>query len=193
MTDAFRDSFVDQAHDAEERPDKKETKVTMLDSGIAAVTTWHDEVGPTIRPIMIEQHGQFTINGQPYDWTLDAVDHHEKIRDWKFVGRKPNKGQEYVLNMVGYAIGYRRLTGSIESAVQLDHVVRTKIPQYVPIESEGPVRDQDIYAFADIVKSVMRSIDAGIFPPTGLKSNACSWCGYNDICPAYRSERGRRH
>lgn len=192
ITDAFRDHFHEEAADAEEKPDKKETRPIMLDSGIAAIGKWYDAVAPLIQPIQVEQHGQFSINGQPYDWTNDAVDIHETIHDWKFVGRKPDRGQEYVLNMVGYAIGYRRLTGSIEKSVQLDHIVRTKEPQYIPIESDGPVTDDDIYSFAGIVKTVMRSIDAGIFPPTGLKSNACSWCGYWDICPAYRSERGRK-
>jgi hypothetical protein len=34
---------------------------------------------------------------------------------------------------------------------------------------------------------VAHGIQTDNFPPTGLQSNACSWCGYKDICPAFRA------
>jgi hypothetical protein len=185
VLDAFRDSFVREAHDAPETGD--ETKPGMLDSGVAAVKLWHGQVSPTYQPVMVEQHVQFKINGHVVDGTVDTVDEAGKIRDHKFVGKKPSSSDSYILNMTGYAIGYRRLTGNIESGIVLDHMVRTKVPQYVPITSEGPVKDQDIVAYAGIVDTVARTVEAGLFAPTGLKSNACSWCGYNDgTCVYYR-------
>jgi hypothetical protein len=195
VVDAFATKFRTEAADSEENEKKKETRATMLDSGVIAVGHWYDHVAPATQPVLVEQNGQFLLTirdrrteetmAVPYDWTLDMVDEQERVRDWKFVSKKPSGGQEYVLNMVGYAVGYRRLTGKIERGVQLDHIVRTKVPQYVPISS-GPIEDESIFAFAGIVKDVVASINAGIFPPTGLKSNACSWCGYADICPAYK-------
>lgn len=190
VVQTFVDAFHAESLDA--LPDPKASKDEFLDSGVSAVEVWYDDCAPTVAPILVEQHGQFSLNVEelsiPYDWTADEVDQDTTIRDWKFVSRKPAGGQTYVLNMVGYAIGYREQTGGIEAGVRLDHIVRTKKPYYHPLAS-GTVADQDIEAFADILASAYRSINAGSFPPNGLKSGACSWCGYNDICPAYREEK----
>jgi len=143
-------------------------------------------VAPTIQPAMMEQPISFVINGIPWTGTIDLVDAERRVRDWKFTGKTPKTADAYILNMVGYAIGYRDLTGEIESQVVLDHIVGLVTPKYVPIRSDGPISDQSIIAFADIVETANRSIQAGIFPANGLKSGACSWCGYRDICPAYK-------
>jgi PD-(D/E)XK nuclease superfamily len=164
----------------------------MQDSGVKAVQFWHRVVAPTVHPAYVEQHIQFKLNGIVIDGTIDEVDADGLIRDHKFVGKKPSSGEQYVLNMTGYAIGYRQLTGKVERGIVLDHVVRTKEPQHVAIPSDPdkirPVPDQDIVAYADIIDTVSRSIEAGLFPPTGLKSHACSWCGFakSGDCRYYR-------
>jgi hypothetical protein len=187
VIDTFVDSFKAESTDSEEEPG--EDRGEYLDSGAASVAAWYDTVAPTLTPKYVEQHGQFSISFDgvdvPYDWTADEIEHDRLIRDWKFVGRRPSGGETYVLNMVGYAIGFREQTGEMESGVQLDHMVRTKKPYHFPITS-GPVTDDDIEAFSDILVTSYRAIGTGIFPPTGLKSNACPWCGYKDICGAYR-------
>ena len=88
--------------------------------------------------------------------------------------------------MVGYAIGYRHLTGGLETGIVLDHIVRTKTPYHFQVKSDGPVPDESIFSFAGIVESVHDSIQAGSFPPTGLKSGACSWCGFKRECGYYQ-------
>lgn len=189
VLDAFADAFKKEAYDAREIPDKGETRPLFLDSGVAAVKLWHEVVAPTYQPVAVEEHIQFKINDVVIDGTLDARDEDGKIRDHKFVGKKPSSGEQYILNMTGYAIGYRQANpGKIETGIVLDHMVRTKTPQYVPIVSEGPVPDQSIKAYAGIVRDVSRSIEAGIFPPNGLKGGACSWCGFKARCSAYRNQ-----
>ena len=187
VVDAFADSFKKESVDAPEQPSKGETRASMLDSGVQAVKAWHAKVTPTYQPVLVERHLQFALNGIPIDGTIDCVDEAGIIRDHKFVSKTPSSSEQYILNMTGYAIGYRRMTGGIESGIQLDHIVRLKKePNYVPLSSDGPVPDDAIVAYAGIVEDVHRSIQAGIFPPHGLKSGACSWCGYSDICPAYK-------
>lgn len=184
--DAFSDSFDEESHDSPEEPDKGLTKASVKDKAVGEVKFWHKEVAPPIIPALIEQPISFIINGVPWTGTMDLVDAERRVRDWKFTGKTPSSADAYILNMVGYAIGYRTLTGEIESQIVLDHIVGLKEPKYVAIKSDGPVSDQSIIAFADIVDSARRSIEAGIFPPTGLKSGACSWCGYKKICPAFQ-------
>ena len=182
--DAYSDSYNEEVKEADDPDtDKSDAK----DKGVASVKLWHRKVAPTIQPAMVEQPISFLINGMPYTGTLDLADDEGAIHDWKFTGRTPNSADSYILNMVGYAIGYRALTGELESRVVLDHIVGLKEPKHVVIKSDGPVPDQSIVSFAEIVETANRSIQAGIFPPNGLKSGACSWCGYRDICPAYQN------
>jgi hypothetical protein len=91
--------------------------------------------------------------------------------------------------MTGYGIGLRQKTGLKEDGIVLDHLVRTKEPYHYPIASKGPIPDESIATYADIVTGVAKGIEAGNFPPTGLQGHACSWCGYKARCPAYRAAR----
>jgi len=156
------------------------------DKGARSVKLWHKEVAPKYQPSLVEQPVSFTLNGLPYTGTIDATDEDDVLTDWKFVNQTPRSADAYLINLVGYALGYRVLTGKVESRVELDHMVALKTPKVVPIRSDGPVTDAAIAAFADTVDSIVRSIKAGAFPANGLKSGACSWCGYRDICPAYK-------
>ena len=167
---------------------RKENKAQAKDSGIKAVLKHTEKVASRIQPVWVEEQIQFKLNDE-IDWTgiFDLADDKGRVRDHKFVGRKPDDGGEYILPMVGYALGYRQLTNDIETEIVLDYIVRTKEPYYLPLASGGPISDAAISEFAKIVTQVKRSIDAGIFMPTGLESRACGWCGYNDICPAYRA------
>lgn len=181
--DAFSDAYDEEVTETDvSDKDKAATK----DAGVKEVRFWHRAVAPTVQPALVEQAISFNLNGIPWTGTIDLVDADRRVRDWKFTGRTPSNADAYILNMVGYAIGYRVLTGEVESQIVLDHIVGLKTPKYVPIRSDGPVPDQSIRTFAGIAEEAMRGIQAGIFPPNGLKSGACSWCGYRDICPAYR-------
>jgi len=184
VLDAYSDAFDREVSDGFE--DDKEKPGEAKDLGVKSVKLWHRQVAPGIYPLLVEEPISFHINGIPWTGTIDLVDDDFIVRDWKFTGRTPSSADAYILNMAGYAIGYRQKTGQIENQVVLDHVVSLKEPKHVPIRSDGPVPDQSIVAFAQIVEDANRSIQAGIFPANGLKSGACSWCGYRDICPAWR-------
>lgn len=181
--DAYSDTYDEEVIETDEEPKKKgESK----DHGIKSVRFWHANTAPLIVPDMVEQPIAFKVNDQVWTGTIDLTTLEREVVDHKFTGKTPNSADAYILNMVGYAMGYRQLTGETESRIVLDHTVGLKTKtKRVPIVSDGPVTDRAIAAFADIVADATRSIDAGIFPPTGLKSGACSWCGYKDICPAY--------
>lgn len=198
VVDLFHDAFVAEAEGATSHDG--ETHGQALDSGIKCVSVWHDTVAPVTDPIAVEEEIQFKINDVIVSGTIDIVKRVAArtslsepvadktiIGDWKFVGKKPSSGSSYLLSMVGYAIGYRQKTGVVEDGLVLDHMVRTKVPYHYPIESAGPVPDESIVAYAGIVSDVAKGIEGGNFPPSGLQGNACSWCGYKDICPAFRA------
>ena len=173
---------------------RKETKGQAKDSGIKAVEIHHTEVAPGIQPIWVEREISFRLNDE-IEWTgvFDLADDRGRVRDWKFVSKKPQDAGGYMIPMIGYALGYRQISDSIESEVVLDHIVRTQEPYYLPIPSGGPITDEAIRQFAAIVTEVRRGINASIFNPNGLHSHACGWCGYADICPAFRAANGGRN
>lgn len=184
---AFSDSFErnytpDVAIEEDESPYEGKT------SGYSVVGKYQKEVAPSIHPVMIEEQVQFKVNGIPFSGYVDLVDQNKRVRDLKTVKRKPSKN-DYALNMIGYAIGYRQKTGETENGVVLDYMVRTKDPYYHPVPSEGPVPDSAIGEFADVVTSVQSAVSKGVFIPTGLSNNACSWCGYRDICGPFKRTR----
>jgi RecB family exonuclease len=179
--------------------DAKESPGEAKDKGYQLVELHHKEVAPNIQPLWVEKAVQFTINGIPFSGQLDLA--HEvpsmdpdpeaeaiglEIVDTKTTARKP-VGNSYLLNMTGYAIGARQITGKKESNTRLDYLIATKAPYYLPISAGGPITDTEILRFANVVESVSESISAGKFVPNGLIGSppACSWCGYTALCPAF--------
>lgn len=190
--DAYSDSFDKESYESPEDPDKDETKPVFKDKGVKAVKFWHKEVAPDLQPDLIEEPISFSINGLNYTGTLDMSTLDRAIVDHKFTSRTPSGAESYILNMVGYAIGYREKTGETESRVELSNVVMLKDTKHVKISSDGPVPDKSIEAFAEILTDVNRGIQAGVFPPSGLNTGACSWCGYTSLCSAYQNSPMKR-
>jgi hypothetical protein len=173
---------------------RKETKAQAYESGIKAVMRYHESVGTQIQPVWVERQISFRLNDE-IEWTgiFDSADDRGRLRDAKFVSKRPSDAGSYMIPMIGYSLGYRQISEDPETEVVLDYIVRTQDPYYLPLASGGPISDMAIAEFARIVTEVRRGIDAGIFNYNGLQSFACSWCGYADICPAYRAANGGRN
>lgn len=159
-------------------------RLTCQLDGLRLIALFAYNIGPNIGPDWIERPIQFAINGIPYSGVIDLVDDRGRIRDWKTTQRRPRPGS-YLINMVGYALGYRHLTGRVESEVVLDYLVRTKTAQYVPIASGGPISDVAIGQFADQVTEVADMIAQDRYPARGINNGACRFCPFTDRCPAF--------
>ncbi len=189
MLDAYSDSWEAETADGfsgDEAPGE------IKDGGVKLLKLYHREVAPTIQPVAVELPLQFDISGQTYTGQIDLIEEVVNdegpalvIRDTKTTGRRPS-GNNYLLNMTGYALGMRQQTGMVEADTVLDYLVATNKPYYHEIRMGGPISDDDIRRFAGVVETVGTAINAGQFLPNGLVSGACSWCGYRDICPAYK-------
>jgi CRISPR/Cas system-associated exonuclease Cas4 (RecB family) len=185
--DVFSDAFDSAVIEAEPDPEDKESPGQAKDSGIATLSVYHETVAPPIEPLFVEHEGLVHVNDIPYSYTIDLVDTKGRVRDHKYTKRRPQSSADYRLSMIGYALGYREETGKKEADVVLDYMVRTKDPYHWPVASSGPVPDAAINSFANILELVNAAVMEGRFLPTGLTNHACSWCGYNDICPDYTS------
>lgn len=190
VLDAFSDSWNGMAPDLEE-DDEAPSPDKAKNSGIQIVTEHHTKVAPAIQPLYVEEPVRFDINGIPYSGTVDLVDQKRRVRDLKTTGRTPAKGKSHLLQMTGYALGFRQATGETESEVMLDYFIyyKKQDPKYLPIASGGPIGDGHVVTFAKIVTDVHDQIMAGRFLPNGIEGTACGWCGYREICPAYKEYR----
>ena len=171
------------------------------DQQIRVVRMYRRNLAPLIEPIMVEQSFMIEVNDVLYSGTLDlasidrmmvnpdTIRETIKVRDWKNTAQKPSDTSKYVFGMIGYALGYRAITGTPEDEVQIDYLVRYKkqYPGYFPVSSGGPVGPSAIDSFATTLREVRDSIMKGSFFPAGLQNGACSWCGYKAICPAFRA------
>jgi len=190
VLDAFSDSWNGMAPDIEiDEDDPAPWKVK--DNGIKIVRKHHTEVAPAIQPLYVEEPVRFDINSIPYSGTIDLVDQKRRVRDLKTTGRTPSKGKSHLLQMTGYALGFRQATGETEAEVMLDYFIyyAKQAPKYLPIASGGPIDDAHVVTFSKIVGDVYGQIMDGRFLPNGIEGTACSWCGYTDICPAYKEYR----
>lgn len=181
VADAYATEYDLISTDVEDRDELGKYK----DSGIVLAKLHTEVIAPEIQPIWVERPIQFDLNGIIFTGQVDLMDEMERVRDTKTTSRKPSP-ESYMFNMTGYAISKRQLTGTKETDVVLDYLVATNEPYYLPVMAGGPVSDDDIIRFANIVESVAGSIKAGRFVPNGLVSGACTWCGYTNICPAYQ-------
>lgn len=199
VLDAYDTSWTSETSDGMTPEDDKETPGEAKDKGIEMLEVYQKVAAPKIQPLWVEKPVQFTINGIPFSGQIDLAQEVPNmdpdpeaaamgvaIRDTKTTKRKP-VGESYLLNMTGYALAYRQLEGRKESDTVLDYLVGTKEPYYLPVSHGGPVSDNEVRRFANVVESVSESITAGRFVPNGLVGSppACSWCGYTAICPAY--------
>lgn len=185
VIDAFSDAYDREVVDVD-GPDEDIGKAK--DQGVAMTKLYQTKVAPTVQPDLVEEPVQFEVNGIPYSGYIDLVADNV-IRDLKTTARRPPKeqaGRKHQL--VGYALGYRHLTGKQEDGIQLDYLVRSKRrPTYLPVT--GIADEVAIQSYAQVVTDVAEAINTGTFLPNGLIGNppACSWCGYRNICPAFRA------
>lgn len=191
-----------------EKPD--EDPVKAKDQGVGLMKLYHRDVAPEVQPLWVERQTQIRLIaehtedcdrgpscscGRPYTATIDLVDEARQVRDTKTGARSPSQGL-HLMQVAGGAIGFEAETGEQASDLIIDHLIRTKKPNYVQERWGGPVDKPMRRVFAKQVDTAYRMIELGMFPTSGVEAGPggpCSWCGYGpkgiDICPAWRKRK----
>lgn len=145
-----------------------------------------------IEPVLVEAPFSITVDGIPYSGFIDLVDDQAAIRDIKTVGKRPHAawhnqyGFDYSFAMTGYAMGFRQMTGAIESDLVLDYLVKTQTPYYWPISHGGPVEDWEVDQWRSRLYRAANSIVRRDYEPTGLGTWACAKCPFAAVCGPYQ-------
>lgn len=161
-----------------------ETSFTHQDENVTKLCdVFLNEVAPTYGDdVMVETPFRVDVRGVPYSGVIDSIDG-TLLRDLKTTGSKPSPGR-YRRNMIGYYIGATIGLDKDISGLQLDYIVRTKKPYYLPERQEVPTVDE-MLNFSDTVEMVAELVEVGDFRPTGLEGSACRWCPYTQVCEPY--------
>lgn len=184
LTDAFVQKFQEGQKDVAWAEDEKPQDLEKC--GLGLVKLFHEEVAPQIMPREAEARKTVRLSELDRDLVavIDVIDIEGAIHDYKTASKAPVKDVlTKSLQLPVYARIYREEHGKEESRIIYDYLVKTKVPKYIPIETEEAVSDEKIESAMETIKTVCRCIDAGLFYPR-TDHFGCNekWCGYWNIC-----------
>ncbi len=144
-------------------------------------------IPPDEKPEAVEVMVEKELPGLPtLVGVLDLVRAGGRIVDFKTTGKTPNAGMALHNNdvqLTGYSMLYREATDRRESALELHHLVKTKTPKLVVVES-GPASETQVTRFLHLVESYVRGVESEDYVPApGLPCVACEF--FNE-CRAWR-------
>ena len=128
----------------------------------------------------LTHHGLPTLVG-----IIDLVRPGGKVIDFKTSGKTPDPEQVGHLNDIqlsGYGVLYREVTGKKESGLELHHLVKTKAPKVVVTEMPA-ISDVQEHRLYHVMKSYVHGLERKDWVPSpGMQ---CASCQYLSECRAW--------
>lgn len=185
VVDTFSGEF-DRAFSSEEialRP--RENIGALKDQGVEVTKVHHVEIAPMVEPMLVEKAFNVSL-GRYFPYTLkgiiDLVEVGNIIVDNKSFSRSPSQADlDKDIQFTAYALAWRILTGSEETELRMDAVVKTKQPKVVQLGTKRT--NHECRWLLGLIEEVAKAIQAGTFPPNPSGWH-CSpvWCGYWNLC-----------
>jgi len=139
-------------------------KGKVKDESISLASLYHQEVAPTVQPVLVEQKIEVKLPNTDISILgfIDLVDNDGFIRDTKTASKTPSESEVIKsLQLSAYSMAYRDLMGMQEAGVKLDYLVATKTPKVVTLTAQRS--DREIERFANIAKAVANAISKGVY------------------------------
>lgn len=178
VLDVYSDAFESERLDVlwgDEEPGKAK------DEGAELIKLYLADT-PQVIPLAVEKKFEVPIAGTVLMGFIDLITADGKIIDHKVVSKTPpeNKIQEDI-QLTAYAMGFRYLFDQLPAEVQLNFMIRNKVPKLV--ERTAKRGEEDIIRFICLAEGVAKAIRAGIFYPSP-EYLMCSpkTCGYWEEC-----------
>jgi hypothetical protein len=164
--------------------DKDEEPGKVKDLTVKLAELFYTEVAEKVQPLMVEKKIVVDLPEikRPVIFRLDLVDENEFIHEIKTPGKTPTEGEIFKnLQLSGYVLAYYNLTGKMPQGVQMDNLVKTKVPKYAPLVATR--NERDIQRFKNVANAAIDAIQAGSYVPN-YKSWKCSVdsCDYWNLC-----------
>lgn len=152
------------------------------DEGVELIKLYLAETAPQVIPLAVEKKFEVPVAGTVLLGYIDLITADGKIIDHKVVSKTPpeNKVREDI-QLTAYAMGYREMFGAMPVEVQLNFMVRNKVPKLV--ERTANREEEDIKRFIRLAEGVVKAIRAGIYYPNP-DNFMCSpkACGFWEDC-----------
>jgi CRISPR/Cas system-associated exonuclease Cas4 (RecB family) len=173
------------------RWDDDEPEATVKTSALGLVQMYLRETPipvderPEAVEVMVEKdlsaHGLPTLIG-----VLDLVRAGGRIVDFKTTAKTPNAENALHSNdvqLTAYALLYREATDRHETALELHHLVKTKTPKLVVVES-SPATETQTTRFFRLVESYVRGVESEDYVPA--PGFACASCEFFNECRRWK-------
>jgi len=155
-----------------------------IDLAASLAACHHKHIAPHIEPTHVERE---LVVDSP-DLGLEIVCRVDiqtatTIHDTKTAAKAPSLGDLRSAQFGLYRAAIMATDGHAPDRIQLDGLVKTKVPKAVSIVAE--VTDADASAALERLGAVAAGIAAGVFLPADPTSWVCSpkFCGWYDTCP----------
>jgi hypothetical protein len=161
----------------EELLDGRQESINEAQSKAVRLSRLHAElVAPSLNPLFVERPLWVELPGYPFDMggILD-VEEFDSVRDTKTKSKSPSKGDSLKEDqLTAYAFLRYMKDGVIPPRLILDCLVDTKVPKYVPDESNRTEDDFDVLLRR--IDAASYAIDKQVFIPA---RETDWWCGKN--------------
>jgi hypothetical protein len=170
----------------------KEDLIQQGKEKAARLALLHAEVvAPKLSPIHLQRHLYVELPNYPFDigGVID-IQELDAVRDTKTKAKSPSAGAaDDDDQLTLYAFLVYMNDGMIPRKVVLDCLIDTKIPKYVPAESNRTEEDFDVLLRR--INVSCDAIDAGVFVPTRELDWWCSesYCGFHGSCRYVKQSR----
>ena len=178
---------------AEEMKIGKRPMIARTKNTIQALTElYSDRVAPSIEPDLVEAKitvkvaETVTLTG-----TLDLSTTDGRVKDFKTTVRaKSQSDADGSVQLSVYGLLYRGLKGHHATGFDLEQLVDSKVPKYVPVHTVRTLGDYRV--LINRVNNYLQALKAGVFAPAAVGAWNCQekWCAYfNAGCPFVNPER----
>lgn len=177
---------------AEEMKIGKRPMIARTKNTIQALTElYSDRVAPSIEPDLVEAKitvkvaETVTLSG-----TLDLSTTDGRVKDFKTTVRAKSQADvDGSVQLSVYGLLYRGLKGKYATGFDIEQLVDSKVPKYVPVRTVRTMADYRV--LINRVNNYLTALKAGVFAPAPVGAWNCSpkWCGFWSTCPYVNNER----
>lgn len=189
IQDAARDEYVRRVNDGvffpvEELPTAKKQLSEGVDMVTALAWLYRESLAPLVNPVAVER--VITLEDDlplPLRGIVDVYTHDKWLPDIKTAARKwPQSSADSSIQATLYRQLIKEEFGEYPEKISFEVFTKGKKPAHHSIETTREAADYEILKLR--IHSVMKSINAGIFPPAEAGHWCCSrrWCGYYYSC-----------
>ena len=171
---------------------REKTKGRAKDESVNLARVHHQLLAPEIKPVRLERRFRLAVRNFPFDFVgVIDIQEPDKIRDTKTSAKAPEAGAaKSSLQLAIYGMAILTLEGKLPRKVQLDYLVKGRIPR-VQI-SDARLDNEDLRRVLRRAERAAEVIEKEAFMPAPTDSWWCSekWCGYWAECKY--GARGRK-